>query len=240
MVGLSNALSLIDIYYAWRKEMDKILILLPIKSNSKRLPRKSLKLLNGKPMMLYALHAAFRSRFREIFISTASEEVVDTLKEVVSIAQLHPIKFIPRPQYLAEDPFEIADVCKHALNYLKEEYKTLIMIQSTNPFVTSEDINDCYDLFIKHDRKTVRSVTPVGKQVWRPAGLYEGGEIRVITPYSSNSFIGNGSIVVIDIKRFLEIKTLADIVTIPYIMPKKRSVDIDTEMDFKIAEMLMS
>lgn len=244
--------------------MDKILILVPVKENSKRLKSKNLKGLSGnpkawkKPLYWYALDAAVKADMSEhVYISTESQRVVGNCRYGYMAgkygnADNYRIKFIMRPKYLAEDPYEIYDVCSHAIKELKEDFKTLILVQPSNPFIKAEDIKNCYDLFLKHDRKTVRSVAKIGKQVWRPMSLYPTGDIldcekpldkskrvKVITPYSTNSFVGNGSIVIMDIQKLLKEKSLADIVTIPYIMPAERSIDIDTELDFFIAEMIL-
>ncbi len=220
--------------------MDKIAVLVPIKENSNRLPRKNFKKLKGVELWKYAYDAALVFSLNERYNTWlyVSSEYLDLSKEFIGK------RFIHRPRYLSEDPAQLWDVCKHALGYMEPRPDTLIVAQPSNPFVKAEDIKNCYDLFIKHDRKTVRSVTKINKQVWRPMGLYEGKEpkserVKVITPYSTNSFVGNGSIVIMDVQRFLKEKTLADIVTIPYVMPPERSIDIDTELDFYIAQMIM-
>ncbi|KKN08868.1 hypothetical protein LCGC14_1052370 [marine sediment metagenome] len=243
--------------------MDNILVLLLVKENSKRLKNKNLKGLSGdpkgwkQPLYWYALAAAVKADMSKyVYISTESKRVVNNCRYGYMAAKygntdVCPIRFIMRPEFTTKEGYELSDVCRYVIYQLKDKYDTLIMIQPSNPFVKAEDIKNCYDLFVKHDRKTVRSVTKINKQVWRPISYYEGGDqdfpntadniakIKVITPYSTNSFVGNGSIVIMDVKRFLEEKTLADIVTIPYIMPKERSVDIDDEFDFNVAQMIM-
>lgn len=212
------------------------LLIIPIKGNSKRVKEKNLRLLHGIPLMFYSINAAIDSGFEYIVICTESNKVISML---VDVKRYNNILILKKPYYLSEDPSEIKDTCTFVLEKLKSIIpETFILIQPTNPFVEPDDIQKCYKLFLEHKRITVRSVVKVGKQVWRPIDKV-GSEAKIITPYSTNSFIGNGSIVVMCVSRFLEINTLADIMTVPYIVSREKSIDIDEEIDFFIAEQIM-
>ena len=208
---------------------DKVLVLIPVKEKSVRCKDKNTRLLNNKPLFLYALDSAIRfssSRREEIvpYVVTESENIKGMIDNKYNI--------LMRPEELADDPMQIAETCLFAIDKLQEDFNTLIMVQPSNPFVTNYELEECYDLFLNNNRTTIRSVTTIDKMIWATCGY----DNKLIYPLHGKYFIGNGSIVIIDRERFVLRKTLYDMSTIPYLM---KGVDIDNEQDFKLAEILM-
>jgi len=207
--------------------MKDILVLLPIKTNSKRLPNKNLKSLCGIPLFIYALKAVSEfCKNNEIlpYISTDDEEVFSIASKYVE-----DFNTILRPKYLTEDPYQLVDVCLHAIVDLRskgKEFETLVMVQPSNPFVTEEDIDFCYWRNVSFSN-TVRSVYKTEGNIYNESGNLLNGDL----------YKGNGSIVVINIFKFLNTKEFE--YNYLYVMPKERSIDIDEEMDFIIAEELI-
>ena len=207
--------------------MKDILVLLPVKTNSKRLPNKNLKLLCDKPLFIYALEAAneFCKNNEILPYITADDE------EVFSIASDYVENFntILRPKYLTEDPYQLVDVCLHAIIELRskgKQFETLVVVQPSNPFVTEEDIDTCYWRNVSFSN-TVRSVYKIEGNIYNKSGNLLCGDL----------YKGNGSIVVINIFKFLNTKEFE--YNYLYEMPKERSIDIDFEIDFLIAKELM-
>jgi len=222
---------------------DRVAILIPIKECSVRLLRKNLLLLDNTPLFDYSIYAARKSNIGQIYVTTESDEIEDLCKSNV-------VNILKRPLELAKDPYQIKDVCLYSLEQLKEqnkEFDTLIMIQPSNPFIQSEDIITCYNMFIKNERKTIRSVYKSTKNAYSAMYL-SGNNLKAVYFQDLNRFessnvpdtyFGNGSIVIVDIEKFKEHKTFYYEGAAAYIMPKERSIDIDDKIDFKFAEMLM-
>ncbi len=212
-----------------------VLILSPIKFNSKRVKNKNGRMLCHKPLYQYSLDAILEARS---YFENTDLGISITERDMSVIYHAYWIAFyvVARDKKLTEDPYQLAEVCIDGLKHLRDcyskEYETLILVQPSNPFVKAEDIINCYELHKKQER-TVRSVSEIKKTVW--TGWIEEG----LTPVNYRKFIGNGSIVVIDTKLLQKDKTLESLWTVPYIMPQERSCDIDSELDFKIAETIM-
>jgi N-acylneuraminate cytidylyltransferase len=116
----------------------KCLVIIPARGGSKRVPKKNIKLLDGKPLIYYTINAA-----REIFldenicVSTDSEEV----KEVVEQINLN-VPFI-RPDYLATDTSGSYEMILHAVEFYEAQgnvYDVVILLQPTSPFRSAKHI----------------------------------------------------------------------------------------------------
>lgn len=211
--------------------MSKILIVVPVKECSTRLPRKNLKPLCGKPLFVWALDAAMEA-------ADALGADLRVVTESVEIAQFAIIKgagvYIYPDKKLACNPYQTSDACRYALNQLgTENYETLIMVQPSNPFVTLMDIVECFGMWNVNRDNVVRMVTKDRRQHW---GIWN--KQKIIVPYfCARLAIGVGSVVVVGIDRFLKNQFMCP--TIPYYVPKERAIDIDDDMDFTMAEYVM-
>ena len=236
-------------------------ILIPIKTNSKRLPQKNLKMICGKKLFEWSLDAAIESGIGKVYISTSDENIKPKIEynynynPAVGVmgsygCLFHYIyKVIYRPQYLSEDPMQLVDVCLHTINKIGGSFSELIMIQPSNPLVLAKDIREAYKLFLDSGRKCVRSICKMQKSAFK--SLIKSDKAHILTsPIFNNlrsiderdypdTYMSNGSIVVIDMGVLKEEFTLFPENCVGFEMPPDRSIDIDTEDDFKIAEYLL-
>ncbi len=225
----------------------RVLGIIPARGGSKGLPGKNIKLLNGIPLIAYTIKEAIKSKLEECIVTTDSEEIA-------SISRLYGgnIPFI-RPIEIATDNASSIDVVLHALNFMKEhknkEYDAIMLLQPTTPFRDSEDINQALDLLIKSDADSVISVTSVGGT--HPARMkfikdgnlidppfveeFEGQNRQELKPM----FIRNGGIYLTRINTIKNGSFKGDI-SKAYVMPEKKSVNIDNIDDFEFAEWLMT
>lgn len=134
--------------------MGKIVAIIPARGNSKRLPRKNILQLNGRPLITYAIDAAIKScLFDEVVVST--EDL-----EIRKIAERHGAKTIVRPQKLSKDNVGVSDVCTHIL--LQGQYaqvKSFCCIYPTAVFITSKVLNDSYSLLESKEVDVVMGVS---------------------------------------------------------------------------------
>ena len=213
---------------------EKVLILVPVKECSKRVPRKNLLDLCGKPLFMWALDVARQAGAwigADVFVTTESDNVVQMLNGYFDVG------IILRPLELAQDPIQLKQVCQHALERLKQKgrkYDTLIMVQPSNPFVEVEDILNCYEL---------KKASPLYSQVRMMQKIIKGvfdcfpkTDIASIpVPKPQYKAMGVGSVLVISPFYF----DLFDSKAIPYFVENEKTIDIDTEFDFNLARFLM-
>ena len=239
----------------WNKEKgekiimsdDKVLILIPAKGCSKRVPKKNIRELNGVPLIYYVIKEAFRSGLGDVYVSTEDKKVAEVVMSS-SYLERHP-RVIIRPKHLAEDPSTVADVALHALEKL-EGYDTLIILLPTCPLMKAEDIKNSYYLFTYSNRSPVMSIVPIaqGNSPFRSV-LVENSIVRPVMFQKMSHlrnrnfpqcYMSNGCIFIYDVGVFKQERSLYIDSTIGYRMPPERSVDIDTEFDFKMARCLLN
>ena len=226
----------------------EVLAVIPCRSGSKGLPDKNIKLLNGRPMMDYAIRPALEaSMIDKVIVSTDTEEYARTARSLGA-----DVPFL-RPPYLAEDvPTE--DVLIHAVEWMerKQNYapSVVVCLQCTTPFLTKTDVD-----------QLVRAVEPYGgfdssatvcEVSEYPEWMYtvnQDGSLRNIMGLQVKGSRGvrqalprryrlNGAGYAVRRDTLMFEKTLVGRRCYGVMMPRERSVDIDTELDFKICEML--
>ena len=121
----------------------RILTVIPARGGSKRLHRKNIYPLFGKPLMSYAIEACKGSQYldaQNIYVSTEDEEIA-------GVAIQYGAKVIDRPDELAEDHVWTQDVLSHALEWSERqtgsEFDVLVRVQANSPQITSDKIDEC-------------------------------------------------------------------------------------------------
>jgi len=225
---------------------ENILIVIPAKWGSRRLPAKNYKYLNGYPVICYVLDSALEFGKGDIIIST---ENMKEMHEVLYFCSLYnDVAVIDRPKELAEDPANIDDVVLHVLQFIKKRYDTLIILQADCPLTTSDDIETAYLLFSRN-REAVRSVTHTDNPFFtmrmndgplKPFSTMYQGISEFNRDFGGQFYRSNGAIFIIDMKEYIEKRTRLVDPLLGYVMPKERSFDIDDFVDFKIVEALLN
>ncbi len=223
----------------------KSIAIIPARSGSKGIKDKNIKILAGKPLLAYSIEAAKESGvFEEIMVSTDSESYAE-------IARFYGanIPFL-RSAKTASDTASSWDMVEEVLARYREvgqTFDTFCLLQPTSPLRTAKDIVDAYALFNEKAEFSVVSVCEAEHSPLWCGRLPENLEfVDFIQPenekqrQASGKFYRlNGAIYIVDVKRFGKDRFLYQKGSYAYIMSQERSVDIDTEIDFKIAEILM-
>lgn len=223
----------------------KILAVIAARGGSKGLPRKNVLKLNGKPLIAYSIEAA-------LGCDLITKTVVSTEdKEIAEVSKKYGADVVERPMALAEDESSSEDVVQHAIDHLRAAEGFLpdiiILLQPTSPLRNSKDIHRSIEIFNSADADTVVSVN---EMVHSPYWAFEIGKNNLLKPLFKDSmskrrqdlpkvYIPNGAIYVTSLDFFLKNKTFYSTRTAPIIMPVKNSVDIDTKLDFQLAEILV-
>ena len=121
----------------------RILIFIPARGGSKRIPKKNIKLFNGKPLIQWTIEAAINSGIsNEICVSTDCEETKSIAESMGA-----DVPFT-RPKSLSSDKAKSIDVALHALSYYKDT-QSIILLQPTSPLRTSKHLQSFYDYITK-------------------------------------------------------------------------------------------
>lgn len=224
----------------------RFLALIPARSGSKGLKNKNILLLNGKPLIVYTIESAIKSKiFDKIIVSTDSPKIAEVAKKYGA-----DVPFM-RPKELATDEASLVDVVLHALQFLIEKgerYDYFALLQPTSPLRTAGDIVNAVNLLLEKDANSVVSVcevecTPLWANILPSDLSLEGfikDEVKGKRRQDLPQFYRlNGAIYLASVDYFLREKDWFKEKSYAYIMPRERSIDIDDHIDLKLAEILI-
>ena len=223
-----------------------ILAIIPARGGSKGVPRKNIKDLCGKPLIQYTIEAAKKSKYIDrIIVSSDDSEILNTVKNVGI-----DVPFI-RPNEISKDDTPSMDVIMHCLEWLRrnENYipKYICLLQCTSPFRDEKHIDEAIEKMISENGSSIVSVCESEVSPYWMKKIENGKLIDFINnneAYSRRQELPkvyqlNGAIYISEINNLLENKKWYTDNTLGYVMDSASSLDIDTSMDFKIAEVIM-
>ncbi|HEY3308698.1 MAG TPA: acylneuraminate cytidylyltransferase family protein [Desulfuromonadaceae bacterium] len=225
-----------------------ILAVIPARGGSKRLPRKNVALLAGKPLIAWSIEAANGSKYVDEVMVTTDDD------EIATASHIHgaTVPFL-RPKELATDTATTFDVIEHVIGFYKNEllkcYDIVLLLQPTSPLRTSKDIDDAIQYLVQKNADAIVSVCETDHSpLWAnvlPDDLSMAGFIRDEVKNKRSQDLEtcyrlNGAIYLCNIERLLSERTLLISNNIfGYVMQKEKSVDIDSIIDLKLCELLM-
>ena len=222
----------------------KPLIVIPARGGSKGVPRKNIKVLGDKPLIQYTIDAA-KGVFDDEFICVSTDDF--EIKSVVEQLGLK-VPFL-RPNELASDTAGTYEVLLHAISYYESKGyfpDTLILLQPTSPFRTSAHIKEALNLY----HESIDMVVSVKETKANPYYiLFEEDRNGYLKKTKEANFTRrqdcpkvweyNGAIYIINVKALKE-KTISQFTKVcKFEMDETSSHDIDTLLDWKIAEIIL-
>ena len=224
----------------------KVLVIIPARGGSKAIPRKNIKDLNGKPLIAYTIEETKKSKYIDrIVVSTEDDEIANvSVKLGVQVPYL-------RPKELSGDNSPTIDCVIHMISWLKESEGYIpdyvCLLQCTSPLRTYEDIEGTIEKAMDLNFDGAVSVceaevNPYWTNVFTGDKLnYFIEEGKKITKRQDlpKVYRINGAVYVIKTNILLKQKTFETDNITGYVMSNEGSVDIDDEIDFKLAELLM-
>ena len=144
------------------KRSKNIIIIMPARGGSKRLKNKNILPINKKPMFVYTMLQAMRSKkIKKFFVSTEN-------KKIISICKKYNINYIIRPKHLSKDNVEKQEAIIHAVRQLvKKKYypNTIISLQPNSPETKAKDIDKALTFFEKklYPNNKIKELISVGK-----------------------------------------------------------------------------
>ncbi len=226
----------------------KILCTICARGGSKGVKNKNIKPINGKPLIAYTIEQAKESGFFEhIVISTDSDLIADTAKEYGAEV------FFKRSAEMASDTAGKLDVVKDAFRrseaFYGERYDYHIDLDATAPLRAVKDIVNAFEQFLKDDNDNLITAMPSRRSPYfnlvemdKEGKVYLSKTLdkKVLRRQDApSSYDMNASIYIWKRDVLLNNDTIFLEKTGLYVMPEERSIDIDTEDDYKYVEFLM-
>jgi CMP-N,N'-diacetyllegionaminic acid synthase len=229
--------------------MNKNIVLIPARSGSKRIKNKNLKVCGGKPLIYWTLKAAQNAKnINEIYVSTDSNKIANFCKKEGAI-----IPFI-RPRKLSNSKTEMLDVLKHFNQYLIEsniKCDSITLLQPTSPLRKPSDIDRCINIYYEVKPDSVVTVCSL-KDIVKPKTIMYPKEKSKLASnlftelalknkeLNKKLFFRNGPAIIVIRPSNLSKNTIFGKKISYSMMPIERSVDIDIDYDFFLANLLLS
>jgi CMP-N,N'-diacetyllegionaminic acid synthase len=225
----------------------KILALVPARGNSKRVPRKNVRFLGGKPLINWTIETALEiPEICDVLVSTDDPEIATLSRTAGGL--------VPwlRPASLATDIAMSVDVSIHALDWYESingPVDGLLLLQPTSPFRSHQTIEQGIRLFAKNGCQSVLAVSPSSSHPMWALKMMNGYlspfiELSGLSISSQDlppSFSPNGVLYLVSPNELRMNHSFVGTKTVPLLIESpKESLDIDTEWDFQIAEFFVS
>ena len=224
----------------------KTICFIGARGGSKGVPGKNIRLLGKKPLIAHTIEKSLDSKlFDHVIVSTEDPEIAKISKQYGA-----EVPFM-RPKHLAKDTTGMAEVMIHAITKLqsmKYEFDIFVNRDCTVPFIRNSDMKKAINLFKK---KKPHAVYGVYEQHFNPyfnimeknsSGFLELCKKLKNRPKSRQEspivYQLNG-LFTYNVKRFLKFKNQYPPKGLPLEIPAETGIMIDTELEFRIVEMMM-
>lgn len=224
--------------------MRKIAAIITARGGSKGVPRKNIRRVHGMPLIAYSIHAALDCRYIDACVVTTDDD------EIKEVSKSYGAQIIERPAELATDTSLSSDAVAHSLQHLRElgmfpQY--FVLLQPTSPLRTGRHLEECIEGFLESGMASAVSITEAEHHPWKMliAGTNGLKPLRDFQSLESprqllpKAYRINGAIYCMDSELFLKKKAFCIEPTFYYHMSQRDSLDIDSEIDLKILEMVV-
>ena len=220
----------------------KTLAVITARGGSKRIPRKNIKSFCGKPILAYSIEAALQSgMFDTVMVSTDDREIAEIAKSYGA-----EVPFF-RSEKTANDFAVTSQVIAEVLEEYEKRgrrFDLVCCIYPTAPFVTGERLRTAVELLISEQADRVLPVVRFGFPPQR-AVVQEGGYLKFKWPENRNTrsqdlepfYHDVGQFYCLNAESFRKQRVLIMDKTVPIVLSELEVQDIDTEEDWKLAEL---
>ncbi len=217
-----------------------VLAVIPARGGSKRFPRKNVYPLRGHPLIAYTIKACQdATKLTDWLVSTDDEEIADAARRYDA-----PVPFM-RPANLAGDTDRNNGVMRHAMDFLEQQtrrrYDIIMLLQPTCPIRSSTHIDEAVDLLWSSPLETLASVRgPIKKRDPYIKAIRHG----VLEPYNpaedpkdfEGCYTYNAALYAMKRDFFLRENSFVAQRSVPLVMDRFHSADIDEKVDAVVAE----
>ena len=219
------------------------LAIIPARGGSKRLPRKNILNLCGKPLISWSIEAGLKSKYIDKVVVSSDDT------EIINISNELKVQVIKRPDELASDTSTSFDAVKHAIDNL-ESYEYILLLQPTSPLRNENHIDKAIEILEEKNADAVISVcemnhNPLWSNTLDDSLSMEGFIGNNLLNNSSQDlkkyYRLNGAIYLCKTDKLLKEKSFFLKKNIfAYVMNSNNSIDIDRKEDFELASLYLS
>lgn len=226
-----------------------ILGVIPARGGSKGIPRKNLQLINGKPLISYAINIAKKvNNVSNIIVSTDDDEITETSKN-------YGAEVVRRPPELATDNVNLLPVNKHVLKILEDDQNfphCVVSLQPTSPLLQSLSVNEALKLqkttdcdsvssigIVKHNHPYwTKSMDPVTKRINNFTEIdgdkyLQKQDLPICYSYTGGFYIRKSEIIRTGVDKGLGTDSRG------FVVSDKEALDIDYPIDLEFFRYLM-
>ena len=218
---------------------DNILFIIPARSGSKRLKNKNKRNLDGKPLIQHSIEFA-----KSVCNLTDKILVTSDDKSILDLSQSLKVDFIiERPSSLSSDTASTEDVLLHAVKSIEFQPKWIVLLQPTSPIRLKKDFENMMRIANQDKTEILVSISEYKmseNNIFRRLNK-ENNHFEPAKGLSQEKyFYKNGSFYIIHYSSFISSGTINFDITKGYITREDFSIDIDTLLDFQLAEVVIN
>lgn len=216
----------------------RIIAVIPARGGSKGIPRKNLRLMNGRPLISYAIRNAVASRYiTDVFVSTDSDEIADEAKQCGA-------EVVRRGESISNDATTLDPVIYDAVLKAEEmkhrAFDVVVTMQPTSPLLRLQTLDSAIETFLREDCDTVISVVNKPHLAWGKKDetiipLYEERKNRQVLP---PHYLETGAFLICKRSIMTPESRIGTHVSV-YEVDEDESIDIDNKNDWVVSEALM-
>ena len=182
----------------------RVVAIIPARAGSKGLPRKNIKNIAGKPLIVWTIEAALNSKCITKTVVSSEDD------EILNISKKYGADIIKRPKELASDKSTSESIVLHVIDVLnsnKEKFDFLVLLQPTSPLRTSKDIDNAFELMLNDKATSVISAYEADNKILKAFKYSESGYVEGISNINFSFmrrqdlpkiFMPNGAIYIVD------------------------------------------
>jgi len=219
------------------------LAIIPARGGSKRLPRKNILNLCGKPLISWSIEAGLKSKYIDKVVVSSDDT------EILNISNELKVQVIKRPKELASDTSTSFDVVQHAIDNL-ESYEYILLLQPTSPLRNENHIDKAIEILEEKNADAVISVCEMNHNLlWSNTlddslsmeGFISDNLLNNRSQDLKKHYRLNGAIYLCKTDKLLKEKSFFLKKNIfAYVMNSNNSIDIDRKEDFELASLYLS
>lgn len=224
---------------------NRVVAVIPARAGSKAVKDKNIYPLGGKPLIAWPIEVAKNCpEIDRIIVSTDGNEIAD-------VARRHGAEVYTRPAELAGDEALVIDTLRDLILRIRDEGETaayMVLMEATSPLRTPQDVQNCLRLLDGDQLDSVATFTEASlppEKAWRiensvPSSYLEGADAWLPRQKTQSAWELNGAVYAFSIDKLPATgKPLLFGKSGAVAMPKERSLDINDETDFVIAEAMI-
>lgn len=221
----------------------RVLAIIPARGGSKRLPRKNVLPLAGKPLIAWTIEAALESGAADKIVVSSDDE------EILAVAAQYAVSAQKRAAHLAADTASTIDVVLDVIareEAAGESFDAVILLQPTSPLRQAKDIAAAYEVFRNGGGRSVVSVCEVEHPVQWCGTVTDEGLLTGFDALGGKrsqdypvTYRLNGALYVSGINAMKQSASFWSGQVLAYKMPRDRSVDIDCHLDYLVCKALV-